>query len=312
MTGPAIPAVPADRTLAGILFMVGFTIVAPMMDAFAKATPAHVPILQILAARFGIQVVVLLPVAALFGLSVRADPREWGLHLLRALLLLAATGMFFEALRHMPIANAIAIFFVEPFILTLLGGLLLGEEVGRRRIAACAVGFAGALMVIQPSFADLGPVALLPLGTAFCFAFYMVMTRSMARRTHPIDLQAKTAVAASAVVLPVLLLFEGSGVAALDPVRPEGLALWTLLGVGVAATISHLFISFALRLAPAATIAPLQYLEIVAATALGYWIFGDFPGLLTWAGIAVIVGSGLYVFARERALSLRSRPLPPV
>jgi drug/metabolite transporter (DMT)-like permease len=167
-------------------------------------------------------------------------------------------------------------------------------------------------MVIQPSFADLGPVALLPLGTAFCFAFYMVMTRSMARRTHPIDLQAKTAVAASAVVLPVLLLFEGSGVAALDPVRPEGLALWTLLGVGVAATISHLFISFALRLAPAATIAPLQYLEIVAATALGYWIFGDFPGLLTWAGIAVIVGSGLYVFARERALSLRSRPLPPV
>lgn len=312
MTGRAIPAAPADRTLAGILCMVGFTVVAPMMDAFAKATPAHVPILQILAARFGIQVLVLVPVAGLFGLSAGAAPREWGLHLLRALLLLAATGMFFEALRHMPIANAIAIFFVEPFILTLLGGLLLGEEVGRRRIAACAVGFAGALMVIQPSFADLGPVALLPLGTAFCFAFYMVMTRSMARRTHPIDLQAKTAVAASAVVLPVLLGFEGSGVAALDPVRPEGLALWTLLGVGVAATISHLFISFALRLAPAATIAPLQYLEIVAATALGYWIFGDFPGLLTWAGIAVIVGSGLYVFARERALSLRRRPLPPV
>ncbi|MFP4044927.1 MAG: DMT family transporter [Rhodosalinus sp.] len=300
-----------DTTVAGILCMVGFTVTAPVMDAFAKATPAEVPVMQILAARFGFQVAVLVPLALVLGMGRWPGLRDWGQHLLRGLLLLIATGCFFTALRFMPIANALAIFFVAPFILTMLGGLMLGEEVGPRRIAACAVGFLGALMVIQPSFAELGAVALLPLGTALCFAVYMVLTRRMAQRMHPIALQAWTATAASAVVFPLLWGFEGSGIAALDPVWPTGHALWTLAGVGAMATVSHLFISFALRLAPAATIAPLQYLEIVAAVALGYWVFGDFPNALTWAGIAVIVGAGLYVFARERRLSIRRRPMPP-
>ena len=79
------------------------------------------------------------------------------------------------------------------------------------------------------------------------------------------------------------------------------LALMLLAGVGVAATVSHLFISFALSLAPASIIAPLQYLEIVSATALGYLIFSDLPDGLTFAGIAIIVASGLYIFTRERA-----------
>jgi drug/metabolite transporter (DMT)-like permease len=81
---------------------------------------------------------------------------------------------------------------------------------------------------------------------------------------------------------------------------PHGLAVYTLLGVGVVSTVSHLFISLALKFAPAATIAPLQYLEIVAATSLGYFVFSDIPDALTFIGIAIIVGAGLYVFARER------------
>ena len=312
MTPAAQPqAVRPEGTVAGILCMVGFALTAPVMDSFAKATPAEVPVAQILAARFGVQVVVLVPLALALGMGRWPAPRDWGRHLIRSLLLLIATGCFFSALRFMPIANALAIFFVAPFVITILGGLLLGEDVGWRRLAACAVGFLGALLVIQPSFADLGAVALLPLGTAVCFALYMILTRRMAQDAHPVALQAWTALAACAVMLPLLWGFEGSGLAALDPVRPTGRALWMLAGVGVMATISHLFISFALRLAPAATIAPLQYLEIVTAVALGYWVFGDFPDALTWAGIVVIVASGLYVFAREQRLSLRRRPLPP-
>ena len=311
MSTASAPALP-DRTVAGIVCMIAFTALAPVMDSFAKATPEVIAVGLILAVRFGLQVVTLIPLAHGLGMAHRPGARECALHLVRGVLLLVATGLFFTALRHMPIANAIAIFFVEPFILTLLGGLMLGEDVGRRRIIACLVGFAGALLVVQPSFADLGVVALLPLGTALCFAGYMIMTRSMARRIHPITLQGYTAAGATLVIVPLLVIFDGTGNAALDPVVPRGLAVWTLLGVGVTATVSHLFISFALRMAPAATIAPLQYLEIVAATGLGYWIFGDFPDPLTWAGIAVIVGSGLYVFARERANSIRRRPLPPV
>lgn len=299
-----------DRTILGILCMIGFSLIAPIMDACAKATPEYIPVMQILAFRFGIQLIGLMPLALAFGMMPRPGLRECGLHLVRAGLIVVATGLFFTAVRYMPIANAISIFFVEPFILTLLGGLILGEEVGPRRIIACMVGFAGALLVIQPSFEDLGVVALFPLGTALCFAFYMVMTRTMAKRFHPITLQSYTALAACVIILPLLAAFDGTGNALLDPAMPHGIAIWTLLGVGVISTISHMFISFALRLAPAATIAPLQYLEIVAATALGFWVFGDFPDMLTWAGIIIIVASGLYVFMRERALQRRPLPAP--
>lgn len=298
-----------DRTLLGIFCMIAFAVIAPVMDAFAKATPEYIPVMQILAFRFGIQVLLLAPLVLWMRLLHRPDLRECGLHLIRAALIVAATGLFFTAVRYMPIANAIAIFFVEPFILTLLGGFILREEVGPRRIIACIIGFIGAIFVIQPSFQDLGLVALFPLGTALCFAFYMIMTRQMAKRLHPFTLQSYTAFAACLIILPLLAVFEGSGSALLDPAMPHGFAIWTLLGVGVVSTISHLFISFALRFAPTATIAPLQYLEIVSATALGFWIFGDFPDALTWLGIAIIVGSGLFVFMRERAV--QARPTPP-
>lgn len=300
----------ADRTVLGVFFMIVFALIAPGMDAFAKATPAEVPVLQILSARFGVQAAILIPLAVLSGHRVLPSAPDSVLHFARAFMILAATGCFFTALRFMPMANAISIFFVEPFILTLMGGFFLGEDIGPRRIIACIVGFAGALLVIRPSFADLGLVALLPLATAMFFALYMVMTRRMAGRTHPIPLQAQTAAAALCLIVPLLVAFDGSGHAALDPIWPSQTAMLTLAGVGLLSTVSHLFISFALRFAPAATIAPLQYLEIVSATVLGYFFFHDVPDGATILGATIIVGSGVYVFTRERALGRRPTPAP--
>ncbi len=291
-----------NRTTLGIAFMVAFALIAPIMDACAKATPDYIPVMEILGFRFGIQLLLLLPLALALKIAHRPGLREAGLHLARGFLIMAATGLFFAALRDMPLANAIAIFFVEPFILTVLGGLFLGEAVGVRRLTACGIGFAGALLVIQPSFSELGLVALYPLGTALCFALYMVMTRRMATRMSPITLQAYTAIAATLLILPLLAAFDGTGNTALDPAMPYGIAIYTLLGVGVVSTLSHLCISLALKFAPAATIAPLQYLEIVSASVLGYLVFQDIPDRLTLLGIAIIVGSGLYVFMRERRL----------
>lgn len=304
---------PSERTTLGILFMLAFCAFAPVMDAMAKATPEVVPVSQILVYRFAIQVAILLPLAEFLGHSLRMSMRDVWLHLARAAALVAATGCFFTALRYMPIADAISIFFVEPFVLILMGAVFLAEPVGWRRLTACAVGFGGALLVIRPSFSDLGPVAFLPLVTAALFSIYMLMTRAMARRLHPLVLQGHTALAATLLILPPLLIFNGTGNLYFDPVWPEGRAVWTLLGVGVVATISHLFLTYALRLAPAGTIAPLQYLEIVGATVIGYLAFGDFPTPLTWVGIAIIVASGLYVFERERRLELRAKPpAPPI
>ncbi len=302
----------ADKPVLGILFMIGFCITAPIMDGMAKLTPNEVPVLQIVAARFGIQVVILIPLAIMMGVAMRPTARDVVGHLMRGLMLLLATFCFFSAIRYMPIANAMAIFFVEPFILTLMGGLLLGEQVGPRRITACVIGFIGALFVIQPSFQELGFVALLPLGTAVTFAAYMILTRTMSDRQHPIALQAYTALGASLLILPLIIGFEGTNNPWLDPVWPSEFAIMALLAVGILATISHLLLSVALKLAPTATIAPLQYLEIAGSVAVGYFLFRDFPDSLTWLGIAIIVGSGLYVFARERRADLERRPTPPV
>src|SRR6056297_288065 len=305
----------AGRMSLGILLMIGFCVLAPLQDSFAKLIGGAVAVGLVAATRFLFQAGLLLPVALAFGWLHRPGRAEMGLHLLRGALLLVATAFFFTALRFMPIADAIAIFFVEPFILTLLGGLLLGEPIGPRRYIACGVGFAGALLIIQPSFQEVGAVAFLPLVTALCFAFYMILTRRMATRMHPITLQVYTGTAALVLALPILALADGSGLGPLDPSWPTGRDIWFLCGLGVIATLSHVCISFALSLAPASLLAPLQYLEIVAATALGYWIFSDLPNALSFAGIALIVASGLYVFFRERQLEKqlerKNRPVTP-
>ena len=99
----------------------------------------------------------------------------------------------------------------------------------------------------------------------------------------------------------------------LDPVWPQGIFWLWLVGVGVAAAVSHMFITYALQYAPSSTLAPLHYLEIVSAVALGYLVFGDFPDAMTWAGIVVICASGLYVIYRERVtLNAVRATVPPL
>ena len=296
------------RSSGGILLMVCFALIAPGMDACAKLIGDALAVGQVVAARFSIQFALLLPLAATFGWLHRPQSNEISLHMVRGTLILIATAFFFVALRYMPIADAISIFFVEPFILTLLGGILLGEHVGWRRYAACAVGFLGAMMIIQPTFNEVGAAALLPLVTAFSFALYMILTRRMVKRMHPVSMQVYTGLAACVLVFPLLFVFDGSGIHAIDPSWPGKREIWLLAGIGLIATLSHLCIGFALSLAPASLLAPIQYMEIVGATVLGYLIFSDLPDYLTFAGIALIVGSGLFVFFRERYLERRIPP----
>jgi len=163
--------------------------------------------------------------------------------------------------------------------------------------------------VIQPSLVAFGLVALYPLGTAFFFAFYMLVTRQLASGMHPVTMQLHTSLAGMVITLPALALFDGSGIGPLDPVLPEGLEWLWLFGVGFWAAVSHMCMTYALKFAPSATLAPLHYLEIVVAVALGYLVFGDFPNALTWAGTAVIVASGLCIIHRERATARGAMPL---
>jgi drug/metabolite transporter (DMT)-like permease len=230
--------------------------------------------------------------------------------IIRALCLIASTYCFVAAIRVMPIADALAIAFIEPFIILVLGYLIFNEVVGVRRIGARIVGFIGALFVIQPRFAAFGFVALYPLGTAFSFAAYMIVTRRLSKEMRALPMQMHTATVSLLFCLPVLVVFKGSGFPDLDAVMPEGLAWLWLFGVGLFAAISHLMVTYALGMAPTSTLAPLHYFEIISAVALGYLVFSDFPNATTWIGIAIIVASGLYIIHRERQLSrLAAQPL---
>ena len=299
----------SDRILPGVALMLAFCVLAPLLDVSSKLAAATIPVGQITTARFVVQGALMLPVVLVMRLDWRMSRGVGGMVLLRALFLILSTYSFVAAVQVMPIADALAIAFVEPFILLILGRFLFGDEVGPRRIAASLVGFGGALLVIQPSLAAFGLVALWPLGTAFFFAFYMLATRQISRSMHPVTMQLHTSLAGMAVLLPVMLLADLWALPTLDPVMPQGLDWLWLFGVGFWAALSHMCMTYALKFAPSATLAPLHYLEIVAAVGLGYAVFGDFPNAMTWAGIGVITLSGLYIISRERAAA-RGRAIP--
>ncbi|PTE21879.1 EamA family transporter [Cereibacter changlensis JA139] len=298
-----------DRILPGVALMLAFCVLAPLLDVSSKLASATIPVGQITTARFLVQAALMLPVVLVMRLGWRMSRGLAGMILLRAVFLILSTYSFVAAVQVMPIADALAIAFVEPFILLILGKLLFGDEVGPRRIAASVVGFGGALLVIQPSLAAFGLVALWPLGTAFFFSFYMLATRQISRSMHPVTMQLHTSLAGLVILLPLMLAADLLAIPTLDPVMPRGLDWLWLFGVGFWAALSHMCMTYALKFAPSATLAPLHYLEIVAAVGLGYAVFGDFPNAMTWAGIGVITGSGLYIIARERAVA-QGRVLP--
>ena len=257
-----------------------------------------IPLGQLLLVRFATQAVLLLPVIWLAGGSLMMSRRVFGLTVVRTVLHILGIGGMFTALRYLPLADAIAIAFVMPFIMLLLGKYVLGEEVGPRRLAACVVGFTGTLLVVQPSFAAVGAPALLPLGVAVIFALFMLVTRQIAKESDPVTLQAVGGLLGTAGLVLLYILFGGT-LPALGWVAPGAGETVLLAAVGVLGTLAHLLMTWSLRFAPSATLAPMQYLEIPIATLIGWLVFRDLPNGLAAIGIAVTMGAGLYVIYRE-------------
>lgn len=303
----------ADRPLLGVMLMLSFCIIAPMGDAIAKVLGDEIPVGQLLVVRFGVQAVLLIPIVWMTGIHWRMRGRVLRLTVLRTALHIFGIGAMFTALQYLPLADAVAIAFVMPFIMLLLGKYVLNEEVGFRRLAACAVGFSGTLMVIQPSFSEVGWPALLPLVVAITFALFMLTTRQIAKETDPIGLQAVSGVMATVFLMPLVYLSQNAGIPALTIVTPSTLDWWLLLSIGVLGTIAHLMMTWSLRFAPSATLAPMQYLEIPVATLIGFIVFSDLPNGLAAVGILITVAAGLYIILRERATARLSeaRLAPP-
>lgn len=284
--------------------MLLFCLLAPLLDVCSKlAAQAGIPVGQITLARFAVQGAMMLPVVLMLGLGLRLDLRSLGFVFLRAAFLVISTFSFIAGIAVMPLADALAIAFVEPFILLILGYFLFGDHIGPRRILACVLGFGGAILVIQPSIQAFGLTALWPLGTAVSFAFYMLVTRAMSGWMNPVVMQYHTSWAGLVILAPILIAYADGPVAQLMWVNPNALEWLWLVGVGFWACLAHMCMTFALKFAPASTLAPLHYLEIALAVLLGYLVFADLPNLMTFLGIGIIIGSGLFMIWHERSIA---------
>ena len=308
MTSPAPTGGPSASVMRGIVLMSCAMLLVPLMDTTAKYLSAALPPLQIAFGRFAFQMVFAWLTAAVGpGLAALKPPRMWP-HLVRGFFLAGAAACFFTALRTMPVADAIAIFFVEPMILTVLSAVILRERVGPRRWLAVAIGLAGAMIIIRPGFAEFGLTALLPLAAAFLFAFYLIVTRYLSGEGTMLAVQYTAGLGGVLLLGGLAIVGMLAGFDDATPVMPD-LPSWGLLAIiGAISFFAHGLVVKAFAAAPASVLAPFNYLEIVSATLFGYLVFGDFPDGPTWGGIALIVGSGLYIARHEHQLSRLEPP----
>jgi len=284
---------------AGLALMVLAMLAVPSLDAFAKLLARHMPPLEIAVGRFAVQLVMVAAYALATGRARELVPDRLVPQLLRGVALAFTTLMFFTGLRVMPMADAIAIVFIEPVILTAFCAVFLKEKVVARRWVACGIGLIGGLVIVRPSLAIFGVNALFPLGSAVCFACYHLLNRHLAGRSSVIGAQFTTSIAGCVVLAPALLVTSALAVDGQTAILPLGSDLPLFIGMGLVSVLSHSLILMAYDRVAAIVLAPFGYLEIVSATLLGYVIFGDFPAWPTWIGITLIVGSGLYSIIRE-------------
>ncbi len=224
--------------------------------------------------------------------------RHPGLQIVRGVLVAGSAAAFIVAIRFVPLADAVAITFVAPFILTVLGALIVGESVGVRRWTAVTIGFLGAMIVIRPGFGVVHPAAMLVLVSATLYAVRQILSRVLSSSDRTVTTVAYTALAGS-LVLTVPLPFVWRW-----PTTTSEVAL--LVGMAVLAGLAELLVIKAVEVAETVVIAPVQYTLLIWGTMYGYLVFAQLPDLWTWVGALIIVATGFYTLHREWVVA-RSR-----
>lgn len=287
---------------AGILCMVVGSALLTMNDAILKWLTADYPIGELLFLR-GLFVSIPITIFAWRdgGLSALRLARPAG-PILRASLVVVAAFLFITGLSHLPLADAYAIAFAGPLFMTLLAVVFLGEQVGWRRWLAVFVGFLGVLVIIRPTGAGLGLVALLPLGAAIFGALRDVVTRHISTRESSTAILAVTTLAVTLAGL-VTLPF-GWRVPTVQDV-----AFMAMSGLLVGS--AHFLLIEAVRLAEVGLVAPFKYSALIWSIILGFFIWGQLPDFWTLVGAAIVISSGLYILKREAFHRKPERSIPP-
>ena len=289
----------------GVVMMATAVMTIPLADTIAKWLSAGLSVGEIATFRFVFQSLFLLP----FVVAFRRNGGPRGEYAVLGVLIAASILFLFWGLKHLPLANNIALFFVEPLILVIFSRLFLGERITLRRWIGVTAGLVGALIIIRPNWSVYGLTSLLPIAAATCYAAYLTASRALVRTHHHSEaliLQFWVGLAAAGVMGLFLAVGQPPGweIAALS--TPQGLEWVLLILAGGLAAFAHVLIVMAFARAEASILAPLQYLEIFGATLLGWWVFNDLSDAFTALGAVIIVAAGVYVV---REMSVASQPV---
>jgi S-adenosylmethionine uptake transporter len=306
----------------GVLFILLAMFSISINDMLIKQMSGGYPLHQIVFVRSFIGITFSLVLVQFEGGFAILRTRTPFLHALRGILIVVSNLTYFTALAAVPLADAAALFFVAPLLITVLSIPLLGEKVGPWRIGAVAAGFAGILVMLQPwagASQRSAPliILLLPLVAALTYALNQILTRQLGSTTKA---------SALAVYIQAMFIFASLGFYLVagdgrfaegteNPsllfllrawIWPEGFDWYLFAGLGLNSAIIGYAISQAYRSADAATVAPFEYVGLPLAVIWGWVIWGDLPGQNVAIGIALIIGSGMLVFLREHQ---KKRPI---
>jgi drug/metabolite transporter (DMT)-like permease len=268
--------------------------ILPLIDVFAKfLSQQGVAIFQLVWARFFFGSLLTLPFAVQVGGAKIFQPSHPQMQFWRATLLILGTAFFFLGLKYLPIADTLAIYFIQPILVTALSPFLLGEKVGMQRWTMVVLGFIGVLIIIRPGFKELNPGVFFALSSGLCSAFYLMLTRKLTGSVNAMVTSFQTSLI-GAIPLTLALPFFWSDVSATQ---------WAMMfGLGLSAIVGHYLVAKAYDLAEASLLSPFSYTEMINAVFLGWLFFGDFPDFWTFVGVGILIGCALYISVRERQL----------
>jgi drug/metabolite transporter (DMT)-like permease len=281
----------SHNPLKGIGLILVAMAILPMIDVCAKFLGQQgIPVLQMVWARFFFGALFSMPFALQAIGAGALVPINLAANAGRAFFLMLGTAFFFLALKSLPIADTLAIYFVQPILITALSPLILGEHVGIRRWITVCIGFVGVLIIIRPGFQELNIGVLYALGAGTTSAFYILLTRHMTGRAKAMVATFQTS-AIGAIVLTAALPLSYAVPTAYQ---------WTLLILlGTIAIAGHFLITRAYDFAEASMLAPFNYTEMIIAVIVGWYFFGDLPDKWTIIGVSILIGCAIYISWRE-------------
>ncbi|MDB5525249.1 MAG: permease [Rhizobium sp.] len=301
-TSSAHPSVASASISTAVLAMLLGMLMFSLNDAMGKWLVTTYSVGQLLFIRSFVAVIVLAPFMWKIGIRQLFFVERPVVQVVRVILATAEVFAFYLAVSYLPLADVMTYWLAAPIYIAALSPLMLGEHVGWRRWMAIGVGFLGVIIALKPSSAMFTLPALISIFGTMAFAVMLIMGRSLRKTPGPVLVFWQMAAASIAGLCTTPFMWT----------PPTAIDLGWMALLGVVAMLAHVLMTYSMKIAPAATVAPLQYTLLFWAVVFGWLFFGDIPSVPMMIGAALIVCSGLYIFFREHALKKHEKVLPAV